>query len=150
MRAAALVLVAALSLAACAQVDSPIPEQVLPNDYRTAFVTASDCFSSVEHNFKHVMVRVRMEQKPLYQQAASSFPQGSLVVKEEFDDDDCKSRAGYTVMRKGQTSSPPLVTDWQWYRLDGDGTVTTKNDKTCLDCHAVCGPTRDFTCLDAR
>jgi hypothetical protein len=149
MRAAAPVLVAALSLAACAQVDSPIPEQVLPNDYRTAFAMASDCFSSIEHMF-NVMVRVRMEQEPLYQQAASSFPPGSLVVKEEFEDDKCQSLVGYTVMRKGQTSSPPSVADWQWYRLDSYGTVTTKTDRTCAGCHQACGPTRDFTCLDAR
>jgi hypothetical protein len=150
MRAAAPVLVAALSLAACAQVDSPIPEQVLPNDYRTAFEMASDCRSSSDHDFRHVMVRVRPEQRALYQQASSAFPLGSLVVKEEFDTDDvnCQSLVGYTVMRKEKTSVPPLVTDWQWYRLDGYGNVSTKGEGRCLHCHQMCGATRDFTCLD--
>jgi hypothetical protein len=132
---------------ACAEVDNPNPQMVLPGDYRTAFVQVRTCRNSVEHGLVNVVVRVRAEQKDLYEAGPYPFPQGSLVVKEEYRDSGCTDLTGYTIMRKEAGGYFAEGGDWQWFTLDPLGT-TLKDGKapTCSHCHAACKPSRDFLC----
>jgi hypothetical protein len=137
-------------LAACAEVDSPSPEMVLPSDYRTAFVQVQNCGNSVDHNFMDVVVRVRSGDVDRYRSGPYPFPKGSLVVKEEYRGQGCTDLSGYTVMRKEDSGYFPAGGDWQWFTLDSGGTVL-KNGKVpaCSNCHATstsCGPAHDLTC----
>jgi hypothetical protein len=145
MRAAVIALVAVLP--ACAQVDNPNPQMVLPTDYRTAFVQVRPCRNSIEHGLVNVVVRVRGELSAVYESGPYPFAQGSLVVKEEYRDSSCTDLTGYTVMRKEASGYFPAGGDWQWFTLDSLGTVL-KDGKpvTCSHCHAMCTPSRDFMC----
>jgi hypothetical protein len=145
MRPALLALVVVLF--ACAEVDNPSPQMVLPEDYRTAFAQVRTCRNSVEHGLVNVVVRVRGEQKDLYEAGPYPFPQGSLVVKEEYRDAGCSDLAGYTVMRKEAAGYFSAGGDWQWFSLDSGGTVLKDGKSaTCSHCHAQCKPARDFLC----
>jgi hypothetical protein len=149
MRLALLPLVLALST--CAEVDSPTPPMVLPGDYRTAFVQVRGCRGTIEHGLdKSVVVRVRSEQAELYNAGPFPFPQGSLVVKEEYSDQGCTQLFNYTIMRKEAPGFFPEVGDWQWFRLDSYGTLIQGGKLAdCSHCHAtMCGSKRDYTCTE--
>jgi hypothetical protein len=148
-------LTAVVALSACAQVDSPNPEIVLPDDYRTTFVEARSCRSTLEHASEvgagaesAVVVKVRPDQKDLFE-AGGPFPVGTLIVKEQYRDLQCTALANYTVMRKQEAGYDPAGGDWSWYRLDDRSHVLVSGKiATCSSCHAICGKSRDRTCVD--
>ena len=150
MRARCLTLAVAVSaLGACAKIDSPNDEQVLPNDYRTAFVQVRGCRTSIDHDLANVVVRVRPELTTVYESGPYPFPQGALVVKEQYSDSQCQSLTGYTVVRKEAAGYFPAGHDWQWFTLDNYGTVMQKGKiARCAACHAMCGAKRDGMCAD--
>jgi hypothetical protein len=147
------ILFLAVVLSACAEVDSPNPKMVLPNDYRTAFVPVRRCGDGVEHGFIKFVVRVRAELANQYDNGPYPFPEGTLIVKEEYDsrDSQCDNLMSYTAMRKEAAGYFPAGGDWQWFSLDGYG-VVLKDGKldTCAQCHTKgCGSkNRDLTCVD--
>jgi hypothetical protein len=126
---------------------------VLPGDYRTAFVPVRQCAPTVDHGLGgSVIVRMRPEQSGLYGKGPYPYPQGTLIVKEEYrDDDNCAGLTGYAVMRKQEGGYFPEGGDWQWFSLDSYGGVLKDGKQpTCAQCHRSsedCGPTRDFTCV---
>jgi hypothetical protein len=142
--------VLALTLCACAEVDSPNPQMVLPSDYRTAFVQVSNCANSVDHGFVDVIVRVRSEDADRYRSGPYPFAQGSLVVKEQYSGQGCTELTGYTVMRKEAPGYFPAGGDWQWFTLDTFGAVLKDGrSPACANCHATtpsCAPAHDYTC----
>lgn len=151
-----LFVVASLVISAgCAQVDSPNPEVVLPDDYRTAFVEVRSCRSTLEHASEvgagaesAVVIKVRPEVMALFE-AGGPFPEGTLIIKEQYRDLQCTALANYTAMRKQASGFDPSGGDWSWYRLDDRSHVTASGKiAACISCHAACGRTRDRTCVD--
>jgi cytochrome P460 len=147
-------LVLGIAAVGCAQVDSPNPEMVLPTDYRTAFVQVRGCRASIEHFPSNVIVRVRPELASLYESGPYPFPEGALVVKEEYRDSQCQDLTGYTAVRKEKAGYYAEGADWQWFRLDSLGTVMRKGHlKDCANCHSSessCpgGKSRDLMCTE--
>src|SRR4051794_27186720 len=119
--------IALAAVSACAQVDSPNAEVVLPTDYRSTFVQVRDCRNSIEHA-ANVIVRVRADQAMLYEQGPYPFPPSSLVVKEQYgeSDDQCQSLVSYNVMRKETAGYFAGLGDWQSFKLDRWGNVQEK------------------------
>jgi hypothetical protein len=140
-----------LVLAACAEVDSPSPKMVLPSDYRTAFVPVRPCGPVNEHGLISVVVRVRNEQSSVYDNGPYPYPEGSLIVKEEYRDDQCTDLSGYTAMRKEAPGYFPAGGDWQWFRLDPYGVILQDGKQpACSQCHSspkCASKMKDFTCL---
>src|SRR3954453_6382027 len=99
-------------VSACAQVDNPSPQMVLPADYRTAFVQVGNCENSIDHGLIDVIVRVRSEDVARYTSGPYPFPQGALVVKEEYRGQGCGELSGYTVMRKEAPGFFAAGGDW--------------------------------------
>jgi hypothetical protein len=142
-------LVALAALGGCAQVDSPNAQVVLPATYRMDFAQVRSCRSSIDHDLANVVVRVRPDLIGTYNDGPYPFPQGALVVKEQYSDMACQSLSGYTVMRKEASGYFPAGGDWQYFKLDAYGTVVSSGkDARCAACHAMCGPTRDRTCTE--
>jgi hypothetical protein len=152
-----LVPLAVLAFAGCAQVDSPNPEIVLPDDYRTTFVEARSCRSTLEHASEvgagaesAVVIKVRPEMADLFE-AGGPFPEGALIIKEQYRDLQCTvaNLVSYTAMKKQKAGYDPAGGDWSWYRMDERSHVLLSGKiATCITCHAVCGKTRDRTCVD--
>lgn len=144
----------ALSLTlACAQVDSPNAPVVLPADYKATFMQVRDCRPSADHDLHHIVVRVKPELAAAYNAGPYPLPAGSLVVKEEFGDQDaqCQNLLGYTVMRKEAGGYFPAGGDWQYFTLDSLGAVLVGGPQPrCASCHTSCpgGRDRDRLCAN--
>jgi hypothetical protein len=140
-------LVAAV-LGACAQVDSPNPEMVLPVDYRTTYVPVRACRSSLAHSMA-IVVFTPPEVAGIYDAGPYPFPPGALVVVEQYRDPGCMDLQEYAVMKKREQGYDPANDNWQWYRLDERQQVKeTGKIARCVACHGNCGQTRDRVCAD--
>lgn len=143
---------AALALAGCAEVDSFQPQQVIPPDYRTTFVQVRGCRSSVEHDLVNILVRTSPAVAAIYDTGPLPFPQGTVIVKEEYSDSRCTSLTAYTVMKKDKPGTDTAGGDWRWYKVDHLDRIIQQGagTKRCSGCHANnCGGShaaRDFTC----
>jgi len=135
---------------ACADVDAPQPADPLPVDYSSRFVEVLSCRISVEHGLAHVLVRAAPEHADNYRSGgAAPFPEGALIVKEQYADGQCRSLNGYTVMRKELAGYDPAAHDWKWSRLDRRQRLLEEGKLTaCSRCHLRTCPARDLTCAE--
>jgi hypothetical protein len=141
-------LVALIAATACAQVDNPNPEQVLPVDYLTSFVQVRGCRPSIDHMLS-IVVRTRADLAGVYDEGPYPFPEGALLVKEQYRDGGCMDLAEYAVMKKRESGYDPNGGDWQWYRLDErQHVVESGKIARCVGCHRACGAARDRACTD--
>lgn len=149
MRPVLLALLTMLGVSACAEVDSPLSDNVLPANYKMTFAQVRDCRASIDHGLVSVIVRVRPEQAAAYESGPYPLPEGTLVVKEQYRDSQCQELTGYTVMRKEKSGYFPAGGDWQWFTIDTYGTVMQKGKvSSCANCHTMCGAKRDRLCTE--
>lgn len=63
-----------------------------------------------------------------------SFEEGTIVLKEQFDDAD--TVVGYTIMFKGPEDYAPQSGDWWWGFADSAGRITNEGQiDFCISCH---------------
>ncbi len=156
-----LILSSVVALATCGT-PTPAPDasapSLVPSDYRSRFVEVRNCRATIEHLSaastgavtNAIRVLINPEASRLYLANAIQLPAGTLVIKEEFDDDRCAHLTGWTVMRKEPGFDDPHG-DWHWQRVrasDGraleDGRVSR-----CFNCHNRPACTRrDWQCTD--
>ncbi len=122
-------------LAACGGDDGPPP--VFPAQYAYSEVRA--CRSSSDHDLNKIRVLVDDAAKPAYTTRAVPFPEGAIVLKEEYDfaDTSCTGEiVQWTVMQKHGSG-------WTFQKVDPDRHVVTENEARCINCHAQCGQPPD-------
>ncbi len=127
-------------------------EPFFPEDYETSFVAVSGCVTSIDHDFNNVRIWADPAAETAYC-AGDPLPVGTVIVKEEFDDDACTELVGWTAMRKEEAGFNPDANDWNWQRLNARGRVREDGAiDACIDCHgfasATSCPSADYTCLD--
>jgi hypothetical protein len=152
----------ALGLLVPACSDPPdTPTSLVPAGYTTRFVQVRGCRNTIEHlasatsgaATSHIRVVINPEAAAAYRAGAATLPVGTLVIKEEFDDPDCRTVTGFTVMRKEPAGYDPAHGDWRWQRVRArdsavleDGTV-----QRCWSCHNRPACTaRDWQCTEAQ
>ena len=139
----ALVVTSALVLIACGGDDDDAgPEPLFPADYATTYVEVRDCRASTEHDFANVRVLADPAGLGPYVDRGSPFPEGSVILKEEYDlgDVDCsRDVQGWTVMSRLAEGSAAEALDWHWQRVDIDRNVQTDDEPRCYGCHTDCG-----------
>lgn len=146
MARAVRLLLAALAVASCAEVDSPDATRVIPEGYKESFVEVLGCRSSVEHDLAYVVVRTAPELASIYRAGSGVFPAGALVIKEQYTDARCQQLNAYTVMRKDDAGRVPEAGDWRFYKLDRRQRVLEQGKSSrCVACHQACRA-RDFVC----
>jgi hypothetical protein len=132
---------------------NPTPPAVFPVDYVDSYVEVRDCRKSADHELE--LVRVLADPAALgpYLDRESAFPEGAVVLKEQYDpaDDTCSGAiTQWTVMRKALAATERL--GWDWQRVAPDRRVVEVNAERCVSCHASCTgapqPGYDFTCTD--
>lgn len=137
-------LVGLIWLGACGGDDGGGGEpSVLPADYAASYQEVRNCRFSLEHAQVRIRVLASPDALTSYNGRAAPFPAGSIVVKEQYRDDDmaCEGPIDrFTVMQKVATGSDPDNLDWVWQEVD------TKLDvienpllKGCPQCHSDCG-----------
>ncbi len=118
------------------------PEPLFPEDYATSYVEVRDCRQSGDHDLNLVRMLADAAALGPYQGRNEPFPEGAVVLKEEyeFDDIDCEGPIKqWTVMQRLAGGSGDETLGWAWQRVDSERNVATENDGRCVSCHTGCG-----------
>lgn len=139
--------------AACSASEPPSEPAAFPADYLDSYVEVRDCRRSADHELDFVRVLADPAALGPYGDRASAFPDGAVVLKEQYDPSDTTCSGAiteWTVMRKALAASERL--GWDWQRVAADRRVVEANTDRCVGCHAGCTaaphPGYDFTCAD--
>ena len=114
------------------------PEPAFPADYAASFREVRGCRASSDHELNKVRVVADPAAFEPYTTRAAAFPEGAIVLKEEYDfaDGACAGAiVRWTVMQR----SAAHPGGWLWQDLDGDRHVVSQDDALCVSCHAGCG-----------
>jgi hypothetical protein len=135
--------------AACSEKDEPRPapgsDAFFPSNFRTAYDRVRDCRLSVEHDLVHIVVYSDPDSTDRYLNEDYPFESGAVIVKEEFADEECSERIGFTVMRKAEAGEHEDTLGWEWQSLDANRVLVPSNVAQCTTCHSPCNA-RDYTC----
>lgn len=107
-------------------------DPIFPADYASRFTEARDCRRSPEHDLSYIRIYANAGALEVYQTRTGDFPEGAILVKEEYADPSCTDRIGWTAMiREGG--------DWHWQELASDRVVIEDGAiRRCAGCHAAC------------
>jgi hypothetical protein len=143
----------ALLAAGCADAPSASPSPIFPADYADSYVEVRSCRKSADHELEQVRVLVDAEALGPYEDRAGSFPEGAIVLKEQYDASDTTCSGPitqWTVMQRNGEASKRL--GWDWQRVAANRRVIETNAPSCHGCHASCSGAPqagyDFTCAD--
>jgi hypothetical protein len=132
-------------LAACSE-DAPEdeggPAPLFPASYASTYSEVRACRSSTEHDFARVRVLADPAATPPYLGRDADFPEGSIVLKEEYDVDDTACAGDivrWTVMQRLPTGSSSATLGWRWQDVDSARRVKTQDEPRCIGCHTTCG-----------
>jgi len=131
----------------CPQIDL-----IFPADYRASFTEVRTCRIGLEHDSYRVRAWANEMAVQPYLDHQNPLPEGSIVIKEEFDGNDCSDDSKlvrWSVMRKEAPGFDPVDADWHWQRVRRDGSVIADGKATCVGCHRVPAClARDYMCLE--
>ncbi|MCX4241357.1 cytochrome P460 family protein [Paraliomyxa miuraensis] len=118
------------------------PAPLFPEDYDASYVEVRNCRGSGDHDLHNIRILVDPSGLAAYEGRAEPFPEGSVVMKEEYDfgDVSCSGEiVQWTVMRKLAEGSGEPTLGWQWQELDLDRRVVEEDGQRCIACHTGCG-----------
>lgn len=136
--------------AGCPGPELPEVEPVFPADYASTYTEVRDCRRSPDHDLAYIRVLASPEALAAYTARDAAFPEGAVVLKEEFADPACADPTGWTAMRRQSAGYFAAGGDWQWQRVDPDRRVAEDGAlPRCAGCHSACGVApegHDWTC----
>jgi hypothetical protein len=107
------------------------------------------CRLSIEHDAADIIVYASPEAETAYIEGIYPFPAGTVLVKAEYDNSACTELVQLTAMRKLAPGTASEAGDWEWQRVDSNGTVLESGSlMRCVSCHQGCTNGRDFACTD--
>jgi len=130
----------------------PGPEPAFPEDYAASYIEVRDCRQSGDHDLNRIRILADPVAVDIYQNRDLPFPEGSVILKEEYEFDDMACAGPlkqWTVMVKLADGENPEQLDWRWQRVDAERQVAAENEPKCYGCHTGCTPEAggyDFTC----
>jgi hypothetical protein len=122
------------------EVDAGVP--LFPADYADSFVEVRGCRASADHLLDRIRVLADPAALAPYQDRDDAFPEGAVVLKEEYDPTDlaCEGEiVRWTVMVRLPEGASSDTLDWRWQDLDGERAVVSQDDVRCYGCHSSCG-----------
>jgi hypothetical protein len=126
-------------LAACGG-DDAVP--LFPADYAATYVEVRTCRTSADHDLSRIRVLTDPAALNPYVGRNAPFPEGSIVLKEQYDFSDTSCNGPITawaVIQRQPAGSAPARLDWRWQRVEPDRTVSSQDDSRCFGCHVDCG-----------
>jgi hypothetical protein len=124
----------------------PPVDPVFPEDYRSSYELVRDCRLSIEHDLVRIQVWANDIARDAYVNRDAELPDGSILVKEEFDGDDvgcADPMIGWTVMRR-EAGFSPSIGDWHWQTLNEEQVVIEDGRiSECYMCHDMCDDDED-------
>ena len=129
--------------------DDDGPPSLLPATYPAGFSEVRDCRFSVEHSAVNIRILADGPGTAVFADESYPFPVGTLVVKEEYRDMQCRDLVGYTLMERRPDGDEEASDGWAWQRLDAAAKVIgPDDDRSCTGCHRSCTMGRDGVCAD--
>jgi sugar lactone lactonase YvrE len=116
----------------------PVP--IFPPNYRGTFTMVRSCRFSASHGGVNVRVFANDVAAQPYLNNANPLPEGSIVVKEEFNGTDCSddnTLVGWRAMRKDTPGYDPIDGDWHWQKVSPQRVVVFDTKDTCIGCHTA-------------
>ena len=116
------------------------PAPLFPANYRASFSMVRSCRFSAAHGGVNVRVFANDIAAQPYLDDANPLPEGSIVVKEEFNGTDCSddnSLIGWRAMRKEAPGFDPNDGDWHWQKVSLQRVVIFDTKDTCISCHTT-------------
>ena len=150
----ALALASVLAAACGGGGDDGVETTLFPADYASTYTEVRDCRKSADHDLNNIRIVADPTALASYQERTEDFPDGSIVIKEEYDfaDNDCSGEIiQWTVMVKGGADSSSDTLGWHWQQVNGSRNVDTENEFRCINCHTECGDAPggfDGTCAE--
>jgi len=117
-------------------------EPAFPEDYRERYVEVRNCRGSGDHDLHNIRILVDPAGLEAYEGRAVPFPEGTVVLKEEYDfgDTACEGELlQWTTMRKLVEGSSPETLGWAWATVDAERRVVDEDEPRCIGCHTGCG-----------
>jgi CubicO group peptidase (beta-lactamase class C family) len=134
-----------LTLAACsaedAEPDREAYDLAIAGDAYKSWATfpnaAPELYPSAQHNGDFVRSYMNDVAAASLASFSGEFPDGSILVKEQYADAEGKTLNGHTVMWKREGYDPEHG-DWYWIAFNGAGETTVHNGMAeyCYGCHA--------------
>ena len=128
--------------------------------YESSYTKLHDCRVSAHPKAKYVTTWLSPDGKATLDAYAAlpagatgtvDFPEGTIVVKAQYDDAKCATVTGYTAMKKLAAGTDPTNGDWQWQSVDGDGQCADNGNcdlkdacSGCNQANPVCASTALF------
>ena len=131
-----------LSLAAGACSGDSAPAPLFPADYADTYRQVRDCRHSIEHDMSSIRVLADPAAYEPYINRDADFPEGSVVLKEEYDWDDLTCSGPlqrWTVSQRLAPGSSPKALDWAWQKVSTSRKVVSADEPRCIVCHTKCG-----------
>jgi hypothetical protein len=141
---------------------------LVPSDWEDSLVEMRDCRQSIDHQLEFVRLLVSENVAPDYERCVTRgecdepFEAGSLFLKPQYRDADCKDLVQFTLSKREQRVSRPGTEGWRWQVVRADGNVeldavapndtapndTATNDTaaSCTSCHSQCDGSFDLRC----
>jgi hypothetical protein len=117
-------------------------EPIFAADYAATFVEVRDCRQSIDHDVRPIRIVADPAALVPYRDRAVVFPEGAVVLKEEYAmaDPDCAAEPiEWTVMRRLASATTEDL-GWEWQRVDAERNVTENEARACAGCHEDCVP----------
>jgi hypothetical protein len=117
------------------------PEPHFPEDYAASYREVRDCRGSGDHDLHNIRILADPAAITPYENRTDPFPEGAVVLKEEYDFGDlaCEGEVvQWTVMQRLASGSSPSTLDWAWQQIDFDRRVVAEDLPRCIQCHQAC------------
>lgn len=144
---------AALSLALLAGCDDETTsdptggeEPAFPADYAASYTEVRDCRQSGDHDLNIIRILADPAALTPYLDRAEPFPEGAVVLKEEYEFDDMTCSGAikqWTVMVRLADGAAPDELDWKWQKVDAERNIASEDEPRCYGCHTACTADND-------
>lgn len=114
------------------------PNAFFPQEYKTSFSQLGGCRVSSTHSDPYYLLHITATSKDAFN-AGMDLPEGTVLVKTQFNDKDCTDFSRWTVMKKREAGFDTVNHDWEWQNVDGEGQIAeTGKIGYCANCHKPC------------
>lgn len=133
----------------------PLIEPLWPAGFATSYKPVRPCRRSIDHDLGYVTIHADPTSTQAYETRDKPFPLGSIVLKVEYDDENCTTLRGFTVMKREAPGYDPDYGNWHWQKADAARMVTVDGRSSspvanpptavdrCVKCHDSCGKAPD-------
>ncbi|HRI64440.1 MAG TPA: cytochrome P460 family protein [Polyangium sp.] len=114
------------------------PNAFFPQEYETSMTQLGACRVSSTHSDPYFKLYITKTSADAFN-AQMPLPEGTVLVKVQYDDKECSDFSRWTTMKKREAGFDPNNSDWEWQNVDGEGQIAeTGKIEYCATCHKPC------------